>query len=131
MKSRDFLIGALVGGVLVILIIDHGNGTLSAGHPRASVSASARAARSEHPSAARRSRHSRRRTPAAAHPRAHGASARPARSPQVTRPVAASHAASGGGWPVGIASVVAIVFAAAAVAITFRAGRAGTTGRTG
>jgi hypothetical protein len=144
-KTRDVLIGALVGGILVILVVDHGKPATSAsGQPSASASASARKAhprasvparRSHHRASARKTRpsHHPARKPAASHPRAH---ASPAASPSahLIRPPAASQAPKpgGGGWAVGLASIVAIAFSAAAVTITLRAGRGGTpTNRTG
>jgi hypothetical protein len=130
MKSRDVLIGAFLGGLLVILIVDHDNGksaqhqaaaSASAGHHRASASPSAH-----------RSRHHLQQT---AHPQktgrpgAHGAPTGPSPAPHVSPHVTAagSSGSSGAGWLIGIGSVIAIVFSAAAVTITVRAGRAGTT----
>jgi hypothetical protein len=161
-KTRDVLIGALVGGILVILVVDHGKPNPSAARSSASASsaaaASARAAhsgasapvrrrprprasglapgRKAHPrtsAPARRSHHAPPRKPAGSHPRAH---ASPAASPSahLITPPAASRAPSpaGGGWAIGLASIVAIAFSAAAVTITLRAGRGGTpTNRTG
>jgi hypothetical protein len=165
-KTRDVLIGALVGGILVILVVDHGKPNPSAARASASVSARAAQSRAAHPRAAhpgasaparrrshprasglapgrkvhprisapaRRSHHAPPRKPAGSHPRAH---ASPAASPSahLIKPPAASPApgTGGGGWAIGLASIVAIAFSAAAVTITLRAGRGGTpTNRTG
>ena len=138
MRSRDVLIGALVGGILVLLISYHGKGNTSAARPRASASTSARSA---HRSASASRRHAHRappRGPAGARPRhprprAHGLTASPSRPAHVSRPAAASRPAGSGGsggWPVGVGSIIAIALSAAAVTITLRAGRAGRAGTT-